>query len=109
MLLHELGAILVALARNRPRRLLIAEPQARIGDRDHRRGDAALVHVLDRFLRRPRGIRRLEKFAPSDESQPLWRREVVVDVDAARIGRRSVLRKAAHWRAAPGKGGTERS
>ena len=46
-------------SRARPRAFAVAEPDARFADREDRRGDAALVHVLDRLLRRPLHQRRL--------------------------------------------------
>ena len=44
----------VALARQRARRLHVAEPDARRADRKHRDGDAVLVHRLDGVARLPR-------------------------------------------------------
>ena len=49
--------------------------------------DAALVHVLDRLRRRPVDVGGLQHLAPFDLGDPLWRREMMMHVDAVRLRR----------------------
>src|SRR5262249_17120347 len=55
MVAHELCGVFVAAARDTTRGLHVAEPDARIGNRYHRRIDAMLIHLAECALRRPLG------------------------------------------------------
>ena len=94
----QIGRVFVAGARQAAGLLvLLAEPHARIEDRDHRGVDAGLVHVVERHGDRPFGRRALV----GDQGLGLDRRDdVVVDVDPARLGRR--LRRGGRLREAGG-------
>jgi len=99
MLLHQLGAVLVALTGNPACHLGVAKPQPGIGDRDHRGRDAALVHVLDRLGGRPVHVGGLQKLTPLHLGDPLRRRKMVVHVDAVGLGRACLLRRGRRKRA----------
>ena len=78
MIAHELGAVLVDLAAELAGLLGVSPPGAGLDLRQHRRGDAALVHVLERHLHRPfrrAGLVLAERLAMRR------RQEVVMHVD----------------------------
>jgi hypothetical protein len=61
------------------------------GGRDDRGGDAGLIHIVERSLRRPIGHRRVVALDLFHRVEPGRRRNVVVHVDAVGLGlRRSV-------------------
>ena len=104
----ELRRIVVALARDAAALRVVADPDAGRGDRGDRGGDAGLVHVGERLLRRPGDGRRLQQRAHLLDV--FRRRDVMMDVDAMRLGgargRRAASR--AHGRdAAGGCGGQD--
>ena len=105
MILHQLRAVLVARAGEAACDRPVAEPQARIGDGHDRGGDAAPVHVLDRLRRRPTGVGGMQQRPALDLCDPGRRREMMVDVDAVRLGGRRLLGEAANrspaWSAIP--------
>ena len=105
VLLDQLRPELVAGAGNPPRDLDVAEPEARVGDGNRRRRDAAFVHILDRTCRRPVGVRRLQELAAFDFRDPLRRREVMVNVNPVGFDRTLALRDRRCERAAAGEGG----
>src|SRR5262249_47192648 len=85
----RLGGVLVELA-TEPARLLdiVAVPHTGLRDRQNGGGDAALVHVLERALRRPLRRRWTGAAARAHHCLDVKRRnEMVVDVDA-RLRRR---------------------
>ena len=53
MITDELCGVFVAAARDTTRGLHVAEPDARVGNRHHRRIDALLIHLAERSLRGP--------------------------------------------------------
>ena len=78
MIAHELGAVFVDLAAELAGFLVVAPPGAGLDLRQHRRADAALVHVVERHLHRPfrrAGLVLAERLAM------LRRQEMVMDVD----------------------------
>ena len=99
--LHQLNAVLVAVARQRPRLRIVAEVDARLADRQHRHLDAVAVHVLDGLHVAPLDDRRLPG-AHRPEHVAIHRGGVViVDVDDAasrRRRRQSRLLSAQHVR-----------
>ena len=80
----SVGAVVVARPRQAARHRRVAEPESRIGDRHDGGGDAAAIHVLDRFGRRPGRVGRLQQRTALDLGHPGGRREVMMDVDAVR-------------------------
>ena len=93
MIAHELGAVFVDLAAELAGFLIVAPPGAGLDLRQHRRPDAALVHVVERHLHRPfwrAGLVLAERLAM------LRRQEMVVDVDLG------------FWRPAPAPPGRRR-
>ena len=86
---HQLRAVVVAGARQLAGLRRVAKPQARVGDRHHRRRDATGIHVVDRLLRRPAGVGRLQRRPATHPGQPCRRGEMVVQVnDLVGAGRR---------------------
>ena len=90
---HHPRAVFVALAPEPARqRHVVGEPGARLHQRDDRGRDSALVHVVERHLRRP--SRRTAAAAPDRHHVGVERRDVVVvDVDPGPGRRRLRLRQ----------------
>ena len=82
MVLHDLRAEIVAFARKADGLLLVAEIQARIGNGDDGRGGAAPVHIIERFLSCPGGVRGLQQLVALHRGDPRRRPEMMVRVDA---------------------------
>ena len=80
----ELRRIVVAVARDAAALRVVADPDAGRGDRGDRGRDAGLVHVGERLLRRPVDGRRLQQRAHLVDV--FRRRDVMMDVDAVRLG-----------------------
>ena len=87
---HQPGAVLVALPRELARCLVVTEPHARLARRDHGRGDAVPVHVLDGFCGCPGHERHLTRITRLDGLDETGRGEVAVDVDPVRSPGRSL-------------------
>src|ERR1051326_3961747 len=94
IVLHELCGIFVARTGEAAGHGLVAKPQPRIRDRDHRCRDASAVHVFDGFRRSPRGIRGLKQGPPFDVGNPNRRTGMMMDVDAKRLSRSTPLRQS---------------
>jgi hypothetical protein len=91
MLLHELGAVFVDGAAERARLGRVAVPGAGLHLRQHRGRDSALVHVLERHLRRP--FRRAHLVLGQRLAMHL-RQEMVMHVDPRLGGLRLDCRRA---------------
>ena len=78
--------IVVALARQRPRRGIVAEPHAGRRDRGHGGAHARAVHLLERTRRRPLDQRMLAGLAGLDLGDERRRRVMMMDVDPERLG-----------------------
>ena len=98
----EFGAVFVADPRQRHRGRIVAVPDAGRGDREYRGGDAGLVHVGDRFLRRPVERRPFEQFALAEIGDIGRRRQMMMDVDDRRLRRRRFRPGA--WPSKPAQG-----
>jgi hypothetical protein len=94
MIGDDLRRVLVALARERARRHVVAEVHARIADGDDRGLHRALVHLFQRHVRRPVRQRCLLHAAVGRQLVELGDREVAVRIDAERA-HRSARRGAA--------------
>jgi hypothetical protein len=74
---HHLGAVVVALTREAPRqRHIIFEPGAGLHQRNDGGRDAALIHLIERHLRRP--FRRAAAAALGLHDVGMERRHIVV-------------------------------
>jgi len=97
---HQARPILVAFARERAARRVVAEPDARLADRRDRGRDPSPIHVLDRALRRPVGERALPGVAAEhDLGDPARRRQMMMNIDPARPGGLRVRRRQAERKA----------
>ena len=92
---RHLLAVLVRLARDLDRDRLAERNDLRRGWRKHGRRNPALVHVVQRFLNRPVRQRRIG--APDDvhRVEPARGRDMMVHVDAVRLGLSKGLRRKA--------------
>jgi len=102
MIGHQLLGVFVRLAREAGGRLRVAgeEIELRRGRRADRRGGAALVHVVERFLHRPVVERRIAEVGLLHRVEPGRRRDVVMHVDALR----RALRRGLHPGGSQGAG-----
>ena len=91
MIACQCGCVVVAFAREPARRIAVAEPHARRGDRRDGGRDPRLVHVVERLLHAPALQRRLVDAARDQLLVIGRRRDVVMNVDDA--GRRRRLCK----------------
>ena len=80
IVVHEARAIVVGHAREASAFRHVAEPDAGLHQRQHRRADARPVHLLERARGRPVGHPVVA--APGDRRQIFRRHDVVVHVDA---------------------------
>ena len=78
----------IALARQASRLAVIAEPHARVADRQDRGGDVAFAHLVERFLRRPVEQRLLAGLG--DFGAHRGHGEVVMRIDAEGAGRAGI-------------------
>ena len=91
VILHQLRCVFVACPGDASCDRLVAEPQARIRDGNHRSSDASSIHVLDRFRRSPGCVRCLQERPSLDLGHPYLWSEMMMDVDAVGLGRSSPL------------------
>src|SRR5690242_1189874 len=80
MLAHEPRAIVVRAPGEAPSLGVVAEPDARLHEREHRSLDASTVHFLERALGRP--VRRRATALLGGELHVFRRQDVVMHIDA---------------------------
>ena len=85
MIRDQLRGIFVALAAEFARGLAAGEVDGRRGDREHRRGDAGLVHVGQRLLDGPVLHQRIAETAGVRRGHIGRRRQMMMNVDAERL------------------------
>ena len=104
---RELRRIVVALARDLAALFQVTCGGARLHERHHRQGNAALVHLLDRHGRRP--LHRRARAAAGDFIEIAGINEMVVNVDTVRFATRGgFLRLLRKEPAGKNGGGTHR-
>jgi len=102
---RELSAEFVREARDLAAFLDLVGRGARLDEREHRHGDAALVHVFERHLGRP--LERGARAAAADFVEIAGVHEVVMDIDAVRFAY-GLLRTLRHQPSRQQGGGAER-